>query len=168
MDDNTKRIVKEVVQFLIIIAIVLFVKQFIVTPVQVSGDSMYGTLEDGDVMILNKIGYKIGGIRRFQIVVVNNKGTLLIKRVIGLPGETVKYEDNQLFINGKEMEETFLKDGIVTNDFETVVGDDCYFVMGDNRKVSYDSRELGCFDISKIEGTTSITIFPFTRFGGKS
>ena len=168
MNENIKRVIQEVVPFIAIIAVVLFIKQFIVTPVQVSGDSMYSTLKDGDIMILNKLGYKIGGLRRFQIVVASNNGTLLIKRVIGLPNETIKFEDNVLYINGEEVDEPFLQDNVTTYNFETTTGDNCYFLMGDNRKVSLDSRELGCFDISKIQGTTSITIFPFTRFGGKS
>jgi signal peptidase I len=168
MSDNIKRIIKEIIPFVCIVLLVLFVKQFIVTPVQVSGDSMYSTLKDGDIMILNKLGYKLAGLRRFQIVVVDNDDNLLIKRVIGLPGETIKYENNKLYVNGKEYKETFLSKDVVTNDFEVVVGDDCYFLMGDNRKVSLDSRQLGCFDIDKIEGTTSITLFPFTRFGGKN
>ena len=151
MKDNLKRITKEVIPFIIIVAIVLLVKQFVITPVQVSGDSMYSTLKNGDIMILNKVGYKIAGLRRFQIVVVDNDDNLLIKRVIGLPGETIKYENNKLYVNGKETKENFLASNAVTNDFEVVVGEDCYFLMGDNRKVSLDSRELGFFDIDKIQ-----------------
>ena len=168
MKDNLKRITKEVIPFIIIVAIVLLIKQFVITPVQVSGDSMYSTLKNGDIMILNKVGYKLAGLRRFQIVVVDNKDNLLIKRVIGLPGETIKYENNKLYVNGVETEEYFLSSDTVTNDFEVVVGEDCYFLMGDNRRVSLDSRELGCFNLDRIQGTTSITLFPFSRFGGKS
>lgn len=168
MNDNVKKIIKEVVPFIIIIIAVFLVKHFVITPVQVSGDSMYSTLKDGDIMILNKIGYKIGGLHRFQIVVVENNDSLLIKRLIGLPNETIKYEDNKLYVDGEYVEESFLSDDAITGDFEVEVPEDCYFVMGDNRSVSFDSRELGCFDISKIQGTTTITIFPFNRFGGKS
>ena len=91
----------------------------------------------------------------------------MIKRLIGLPGETVKVVKNTLYIDGVEIEQPFLDEGNITNDFETVVDENCYFVMGDNRDISLDSRELGCFDISQIQGTTSLTIFPFSRFGGK-
>ena len=102
------------------------------------------------------------------IVVVDKDDSYIIKRIIGLPGEIVKYENNKLYINGVEIEESFLPDGKVTNDFEYKVADDCYFVMGDNRQISLDSRELGCFDISKIRGKTSLSFFPLNRFGFKS
>ena len=118
-------------------------------------------------MILNKLSYKFGDIHRFDIVVVDNGNSNIIKRVIGLPGEIVKFEDNKLYINGDQIEETFLPDGKITNDFEYKVADNCYFVMGDNRQISRDSRSFGCFDISKIVGRTSLTFFPFNRFGNK-
>lgn len=163
-----KRILKEVIPFIAIIVIVLLIKQYIVTPIQVNGDSMYPTLKDGDLMLLNEIGYNFGSINRFDIVVVDKGDSLIIKRVIGLPNETIKYEDNKLYINGEEIKETYLDDSVETVDFETINGDNCYFVMGDNRSVSLDSRALGCFDYSRIKGKTSFTFFPFTRFGFKN
>lgn len=160
-------VLKEIISLAIVIIIVLLIKQFVVTPVQINGDSMLPTLDDGDVMILNKISYKISGIKRFDMVVIDNNDTLLIKRVIGLPGETISVKDNKLFVNGKEVEQKFLSKDEITDDFETVVTDDCYFVLGDNRDISLDSRELGCFNINEIQGTTSLTIYPFNRFGTK-
>ena len=167
MEDRRKGIIKEVVPFIIIIALVLLIKNFIMTPIQVNGDSMYSTLKSGDIMILNKLGYKFHGIKRFDIVVIKNNDTLLIKRVIGLPNEKVKVEMNKLYINDEEYDQPFLDEDTITNDFEVKVKENCYFVMGDNRDISLDSRELGCFDISKIQGTTSLTLFPLNRFGGK-
>ena len=168
MMDTLKRIIKGTIPYVVIIIFVLLLKTYIVTPIQVNGDSMDPTLKDGDFMILNKLGYKLGNINRFDIVVIDKKDTYIIKRVIGLPGETVKYEDNKLFINGVNIEESFLPEGKITNDFEYKVADNCYFVMGDNRQISLDSRELGCFDISLIRGKTSLSFFPFNRFGFKS
>ena len=167
MMDKLKRVIKEVIPYIAIIIGVLLVKQYIVSPIQVNGDSMDPTLQDGDLMILNKLSYKLGSINRFDIVVVDKGDTYIIKRVIGLPGEKVKFENNKLYINDQEIEESFLPEGKVTNDFETIVKDDCYFVMGDNRQISLDSRELGCFDISMIKGKTSLSFFPFSRFGFK-
>jgi signal peptidase I len=167
-DSRVKTIFKELLPFVIIIIAVLFVKNFIMTPIQVNGNSMDGTLRDGDIMILNKISYKLHGIKRFDIVVIKTEDTLLIKRVIGLPNEKVKVENNKLYINGKELEQDFLDEKVETDDFEYTNEDNCYFVMGDNRDVSLDSRDLGCFDISKIQGTTSMTIFPFNRLGKKN
>ena len=165
--EKIKKSIKELAPFVAIIVLVLLIKNFIVTPIQVNGASMDPTLAEGDIMILNKISYKIHGIKRFDIVVIKAKDTLLIKRVIGLPKETVKVENNKLYINGEELEQDFLDDEELTNDFETYVNEDCYFVMGDNREISLDSRELGCFNISDIEGTTTLTVFPFNRLGNK-
>ena len=162
-----KRIFKEVFPFAIIILVLLF-KHFIATPIQVNGDSMFPTLKNGDLMFLNKIGYNFGSINRFDIVVVDKGDSYIIKRVIGLPGENIQFIDNKLYVNNEMVEETFLKDGVHTYDFETYVYDDCYFVMGDNRPISLDSRELGCFDISKIKGKTSFTFYPFSRLGFKN
>lgn len=162
-----KRIIKEAIPYVLIVIFVLLIKTYIVTPVQVNGDSMYPTLKSGDLMILNKLSYKLGKIHRFDIVVIDKEDTYIIKRVIGLPGETVKYQDNILYIDDMQVEEPFLQEGKMTNNFEYKVDDNCYFVMGDNREISLDSRELGCFDISKIRGQTSLSFFPFDRFGFK-
>ena len=163
-----KRIFKEAIPFVIIIAIVLLFKQFVATPIQVNGDSMYPTLKNGDLMLLNKLGYNFGSINRFDIVVVDKGDTYIIKRVIGLPGEHIEYIDSKLYIDGEEVEESFLEENVHTYDFEAYATEDCYFVMGDNRPISLDSRELGCFDISKIKGKTSFTFFPFSRLGFKN
>ncbi len=165
--ETIKNYIKEFAPFVAIIVIVLLIKQFIITPVQVNGASMDPTLANGDIMILDKITYKIRGIKRFDIVVVRNGDTLLIKRVIGLPNEVVKVEGNKLFIDGEEIDQDFLSEDELTDDFETHVNDDCYFVMGDNRNLSLDSRNLGCFNKDKILGTTSLTIFPLNRLGTK-
>ncbi len=169
MDERVKRtIIKDVLPLLGIIVGVLLFKAFIMTPVQVEGDSMEPTLNEGDVLILNKVSYKIHGIKRFSIVVVDNNGTNLIKRVIGLPGETVKVEDNKLYINGEYVEQDFLEEEQYTEDLELTLEDNYYYVMGDNRTVSLDSRSIGPIHKSKIKGTASFVIFPFNRFGGKN
>lgn len=167
MNDKVKSILKEVLPFLVLIIVVLLIKWFIVRPVQVKGDSMYPTLEEGDIMLLNEISYKIHGIKRFDIVVIDKGDELLIKRVIGLPGEEVEYKDNVLYINGEVVKEPIDVEDGTTQDFKVTIQEDYYFVMGDNRTISWDSRELGAFHISKIKGTTSITLFPFNRFGKK-
>lgn len=130
---------------------------------------MYPTLDDKDIMILNKIGYEVNGLERFDIVVVKYYDKYLIKRVIGLPGDNIKYKDNKLYINDEYVEEPFLNDDVVTWDFEMVgtVPEDSYFVMGDNRVVSMDSRDLGTFKKSRIIGKTNFTVYPFSNFGTK-
>ena len=130
---------------------------------------MYPTLDDKDIMILNKIGYEVDGLERFDIVVVKYHDKYLIKRVIGLPGDSIKYKDNKLYINDEYVEEPFLNDDVVTWDFEMVgtVPEDSYFVMGDNRVVSMDSRDLGTFKKNRIIGKTNFTVYPFSNFGTK-
>ena len=164
--NTLKKIIKEGIPFVVIIAIVLLVKQFIVTPIQVNGDSMYPTLKDGDLMLLNRLTYQFGSINRFDIVVADKGDSYIIKRVIGLPGEHIKYDNNQLFINDELIQEPYLHD-VVTEDFEVYLDDNCYFLMGDNRQISLDSRALGCFELSEIRGKTSFSFFPFSRFGFK-
>ena len=130
------------------------------------GESMDSTLKDGDIMLLNEIEYRLGEIERFDIVVIRRGDEYLIKRVIALPGEKVKYLDNKLYINGKYVKENFKHKK--TNDFPTYqLGKDEYFVMGDNRTNSKDSRMIGSISRDEILGKASLTIFPFSRFGVK-
>lgn len=124
---------------------------------------MHPTLQDKEFMILNKISLK-QGINRFDIVVVQENNKYIIKRVIGLPGESVMYKDNKLYINGKVVEDNYSK--TTTNDFDNVVlGENEYFVMGDNRAVSSDSRIIGPVNIKNIKGKTNLIIFPFNKIG---
>ena len=92
---------KEIMSYVVIILIVLLIKRFVFTPIRVSGDSMKPNLLDGEVMFLNEIGYHLNGVKRFDIVVVEKNDDKIIKRVVGLPGETIKYDDNKLNINGE-------------------------------------------------------------------
>ena len=167
--------IKEVVPYIVIIVIVLFVKNYIIAPIQVNGVSMEGTLHDGDIMILNKLQYKRNGVERFDIVVVTNHNTHIIKRVIGLPGDTIEVSDNTLYINGKKYKESYLDKDTVTEDFtlEELLGENKvpkghYFVLGDNREDSLDSRLIGFISEDDIEGIASLTIFPFDRIGNKN
>lgn len=166
-DKKVKKIIREIIPYIVIIFVVLFIKAYIVAPIQVNGDSMYSTLKDGDIMILNKIKYLTKGVERFDIVVVDDDETPIIKRVIGLPGEVIEVVDNKLYIDGKHYKEPYLDEDVETYDFSEKVSDDCYFVMGDNREKSKDSRIIGCVSKDKIEGIAKLTIFPFNRLGNK-
>lgn len=163
--DKMKSIIKEYGLYVITIILVLLVKKFVVSPIKVNGTSMMTTLHDGDIMILNIIGYRFDKINRFDIVVVDEGNEYLIKRVIGLPGEEIEYKDNQLYINGKKVKDNYGSQ--VTEDFKVKVKKNSYFVLGDNRTNSLDSRYFGSFKKNKIMGKTSLIIFPFNRFGEK-
>ena len=161
--------IKSILPYTIIIVVVLFIKAFIVTPIKVNGESMHPTLEEGDIMILNKTAYYFNEPKRFDIVVVDMPDEYLIKRVIGLPGEHIEYKDNTLYVDGKEIEEDF--EHGKTEDFNIkelgsdTVPEDSYLVMGDNRENSLDSRELGFMKIDQLLGRTSLIILPFNRIG---
>jgi signal peptidase I len=160
-----KKILKEVLSYALIIVLVLLFRIFLYSPIIVKEASMNPTLYDGDIMILNKIGYRINGIDRFDVIVFNYGGEELIKRVIGLPGDYVEYKDNKLYINGKYIEEKFDKED--TNDFileaigYSIIPEGKYFVLGDNRPISKDSRMIGLIDKKDILGYTNVVIFPF-------
>jgi len=163
-----KKYVKELLPYVLIIIFVLLFKHFIISPIRVDGDSMNPTLKNGDIMLLNEIGYRINGVKRFDIVVINTDKDVIIKRVIGLPGERVDYKDNKLYINGKEMDEPFTHE--VTHNFEfevmdsEVIPDNSYFVVGDNRGNSSDSRIIGFINKDQIRGKVIKQIlFPFSR-----
>ena len=164
-----KETIKELIIYGSIILAIIFIRTFIATPVRVNGSSMFSTLLDGEIMILNKIGYKFNEIERFDIVVVHTDNNKIIKRVIGLPGETLKYENNTLYINGQEIDEKFLNEE--TEDFELSslgydkIPRDCYFVVGDNRDNSRDSRMIGCVTSDEIQGKASLVIYPFKNAG---
>lgn len=168
MKKSTK---KELIIYGSIILAIILIRTFIITPVRVNGTSMNETLEDGEIMILNKIDYTFNEINRYDIVVVKTEDSKIIKRVIGLPGETLKYENNILYINGKETEEPYLTEE--TEDFNITelgydkIPQDCYFVMGDNRNNSSDSRIIGCVKKENIEGSASLVIYPFKEAGIK-
>lgn len=156
----------ELLPYILVILAILFIKRNIITTVVVNGDSMLNTLHEKDIMLLDKVTYRFNKIKRFDIIVIQTDGSKIIKRVIGLPGETVEYYNDKLYINGEELEENYGKGK--TDDFEQVkVGENEYFVLGDNREVSLDSRALGNISKKKILGKATFTIFPFNRIGNK-
>ncbi|MUK89934.1 signal peptidase I [Ornithinibacillus sp. L9] len=165
---------------LIAFALAFIVRTFFFTPIIVDGPSMLPTLHDRDQMIVNKFKYQINDPERFDIVVFHASDQKdFIKRVIGLPGEHVAYEDNVLYINGEAVEEPFYteeQDDVLpypgpTNDFTLedlpgnyeVIPEGHVLVLGDNRNNSTDSRVLGVISMEQIVGTTSLIYWPFDR-----
>ena len=186
INKNTKKASKdlflEYMPYLIIIFFVVIIRLFVATPVNVKGSSMSPTLQNGDTMILYKLTKNIRGIKRFDIVVIKTDSGDLIKRVIGLPGDKIKYEvkyvneekTGVLTINGEVVEEKCLttskKIGTCETNWticseEITVPEGEYFVMGDNRDDSKDSRMIGTIPFKDVKGTTELILFPFNRFG---
>ena len=179
---SEKNLTLEYMPYLIIIFFVVIIRLFVATPVNVKGSSMSPTLQNGDTMILYKLTKNIRGIKRFDIVVIKTDSGDLIKRVIGLPGDKIKYEvkyvneekTGVLTINGEVVEEKFLttskKIGTCETNWticseEITVPKGEYFVMGDNRDDSKDSRMIGTIPFKDVKGTTELILFPFNRFG---
>jgi signal peptidase I len=155
---------KDTIGYIITAAIVFVVLIYVASFQMVSGPSMNDTLVEGDVLILNKIVYRFSKPQRNDIVVVNAKSMLMVKRIIGLPGETISYKNGILYIDGKTYKETNITQP--TYDFSDVkLGDDEYFVMGDNRTNSEDSRDYGAVKMSSIVGKSSLRIYPFNKIG---
>ena len=155
------KIVKALLPYVIIVIIVVLIRTFLVTPVRVSGDSMHDTLVDGDILLLKKYNKSF---ERYDIVVFDRNGEQLIKRIIGLPGEYIECVDGKIYIN-----DALIKDidtNLVTSDFNKIyIPENHYFVLGDNRPISNDSRYFGPINKKDIKGTVSFTIFPFGHFG---
>lgn len=156
------KIIKSLLPYVIIIIVVVLVRSFLVTPIKVNGTSMSPTLKGNEIMLLNKLGH----IDRFDIVVIkiDDNQDNLIKRVIGLPGESVEIKENEIYINDKKLEDKY-GSGITYNIDKVTLKNGEYFVLGDNRIVSMDSRVFGTIHESEIKGTTNFVIYPFKSFG---
>lgn len=155
---------KELIPYIIIVFIIVIIRTFFYTPIRVNGESMEKTLINGEIMILNKIGPKTSGYKRFDIVVLKNNDSYLIKRIIGLPNEKIEYIDNKLYVNDKEIKDPYVNE-VITEFSSIEVPNDSYFVLGDNRGYSKDSRIIGTISKKNLLGKTNFILFPFKKFG---
>ncbi|SFA81904.1 signal peptidase I [Lentibacillus halodurans] len=144
----------------------------------VNGESMEPTLYDGNLLMVNKVVYNLTDVDRFDIIVFHaNEQNDYVKRVIGLPGDEITYEDDKLYINGEHVQEKFLDpfqkvadSKPYTEDFtlEGVTGlakvpEGKLFVMGDNRRDSLDSRKIGFIEVGELVGKVDIKYWPFSE-----
>lgn len=197
-EDDERTLLEDILGFIKVfvvsaIVILLFVN-FVAHPVRVDGRSMYPTLKDGEFGFTNVGGVLLNGVKRGDIVVVTmeEKGqkTHWVKRVIGMPGDTISCVNDIVFINGKVLDETqyidpdyrqslvdkfgyFNKvpneDNTDVQDFEEVtLGDDEYYVMGDNRPYSKDSRYVGPVKKSQIFAKKMLVLLPISDIGVKN
>lgn len=153
------KFIKELIPYVVITMIVISIRMFIISPVRVDGTSMYPTLSNNEFLLLSKYDQSYD---RFDIVVLKYNKERLVKRIIGLPGETVEYKNNKLYINGKEIEEPFI--AVETDDFNLKqlgydkIPENYYFVVGDNRGASLDSRMIGLINKKDLQGTIKLSI----------
>lgn len=161
----------ETVVVALVISVVLYL--FIMTPHEVIGNSMHPTYKNGEYLMANKITYRVSDPKRGDVIIFKYSDTQdFIKRVIGLPGDTVMLKDGHIYINNEILDESgYLSDSIYTNGENflkegesTVVPEGEYFVCGDNRSHSSDSREFGSIKKENIKGKAWIVYFPFSEF----
>lgn len=149
-----KKFIKEWAIVVIITALLSFLILQVIQVARVHGASMEPTYQEGDCLIVDKVFYKQGKPDYNDIVVIdyidsNHDSTWIIKRVIGLGGDHIEIKDNQLYRNGTLVKEDYLNDDVKMEDFSIDVLDNKIFVLGDNRNISLDSRELGYFDFDE-------------------
>lgn len=180
--ENAKplNIIKEIISMAIYIAVVFLLTYLIITYVGqrtvVSGSSMESTLSNGDHLILDKISYRFKEPERFDIIVLPyqyEENTFYIKRIIGMPGEKVRIDEKGIiYINGEELVESYGLEVIDADKLglaeqEITLSEDEYFVLGDNRNNSSDSRDPSVGNIKRedIIGKAWVRIFPFDKIG---
>lgn len=177
-ENKMKHVLKEILSISIYLLLVFCAAYLIVTYVgqrtQVSGSSMETTLSDGDHLIVDKISYRFEDPERFDIIVFPyqyDTDTYYIKRIIGMPGETVQIDDSgNIYVDGELLEEAYGRE-VIQNPGRAkdpiLLGDDEYFVMGDNRNNSSDSRDPSVGNIHRkdIIGRAFIRIWPSSKFG---
>lgn len=170
---DIKEFLSDTIKYIIFIVVILVIAVYVVGLQQIVGPSMTPTLRNGDIVILDKLSYRFSEIKRDDIVALYYADTkFLVKRVVGLPGETVEFKNNKLYINGKYYEEKYLGDDIVTDNFSleelnyTTIPDDMYLVLGDNRGDSMDSRDsdVGLIPKKDIYGKVRFKIWPINEF----
>ena len=169
------KVLKAILYLLVVFALTFLFITFVAQRTEVSGQSMEPTLHDGDSLLVDKVTYRFSDPKRYDIVIFPyqyGNRQYFIKRVIGLPGETVRVDtDGKIYINDVELVETYgaeviLDPGRAIDGIK--LGPDEYFVMGDNRNHSMDSRDISVGSIKKKDllGKAFIRIYPFSSFGG--
>lgn len=149
----------------------LLITTYVAHHTSVEGSSMEPTIEDGSQLVVEQISYYLHEPERFDVIVFpNNQGANYIKRIIGLPGETIQIKDGYIYINDKQLEEDYgkeiIEDGGLAADKITLKKNE-YFVLGDNRNGSIDSRrtDIGAVKREQIKGKAWLCFYPFTKFG---
>jgi signal peptidase I len=164
--------------FAIGIIIFAFIRTFFFSNYIVDGESMMPTLQEGNKLVVNKLGYHISELNRFDVIVFHaNEKEDFVKRIIGLPGDEIIYKNDQLFINGEKYKEPFLikyKQAIpgikLTGDFSlkeitgvNIVPEGKLFVLGDNRLGSWDSRHFGFISADQVVGKVDLRYWPLNE-----
>ncbi|MBU8908929.1 signal peptidase I [Desertibacillus haloalkaliphilus] len=163
----------------VVLILVIIVRTFFFANYMVYGESMMPSIQDGERIIINKASYNLSEPKRFDMIVFHaTKENDYIKRVIGLPGDSIYYKDDILYVNDVPIEEAYLEEfraqydgNVFTNDFtiedvtnESVVPEGHLFVLGDNRRNSMDSRQLGFISLDQVVGKANLCYWPLSDF----
>lgn len=171
---SIRKIICEICLYIVLFVVCIYVvPNYVLQRTVVSGSSMLDTLHDGESMLVEKVSYRFKDPSRFDIIVFypygrDDKEDYYVKRVIGLPGETIQIKGKDIYINGEILEENYGKDPISDEGIAIepiTLADDEFFVLGDNREISEDSRIFGPVKKSDIEGHAVIRIYPLDKFG---
>ena len=175
LSDKAKKEIREwVISLASAIVIVLLVSNFLVSVIRVDGGSMLDTLQDGDRLLVNVLDMRMNGPERYEVVIVHypERKENFVKRVIGMPGDTLEVKGGVLYINGEAVEEEYLSADrtahfhSASSNFGPIeIPEDKYFVMGDHRDYSNDSRQVGLIDRDMFVGQATYVFWPFSRFG---
>ncbi|MBN1777433.1 MAG: signal peptidase I [Clostridiales bacterium] len=178
-EEKKKMIIKETISWILTLGsaviIALCIRGFVFEPVIVDGSSMLDTLQDRELMFVTKFDYIFGEPERGDVIICKYPESTknYVKRLIALPGDTIAIEDNIVYINGEAQDETYLSPArndspFYANMSERLLGGDEYFVMGDNRDNSRDSRSSGVDTLTRgqIKGHVRFVFFPFDRIRG--
>jgi len=159
------------------VVVALLIQVVVLQSFVIPSESMASTLTNGDRVLVNKLAYTFHEVRRGDVVVIERPPAApparpgepedLIKRVIGLPGETIETRDGVVYIDGRALTEPYLADGVGTDGLEqpVVIPSGSMFVMGDNRPNSVDSRRFGAVPTALLIGRAAILIWPLNRVG---
>jgi len=150
----------------------MVIRTFLVQPFLVSGDSMEPNFSDGNYLMVDELSYRFKNPERGEVIVFKypeNPSLYYIKRIVGLEGEKISIKEGKVSIFNKEhpegfvLEEDYIPSGITSGNIEVVLGDNQYFVMGDNRRYSFDSRSWGPLDEKNILGVVRLNLWPFEK-----
>ena len=172
MENGIRRFTKTIIDVIVILILALFISRYVGGPFKITGHSMEPTLTAGDRVLVDRISNNIRSIKRFELILftIDEKdSTQYVKRVIGLPGETIQIKDGLVYINDKKIDmgnlDKVLQPGLAKHPI--TLGKDEYFVLGDNSTGSEDSRYLNIGNISRkqIKGIVWLRFYPFSKIG---